>query len=89
MIKKGEKLRKIAGKKPKLSLKELEAKQLKKEFNMQANYFKFLKKVGNVAVKDFKKAKKELKKGNQAKAKELIAKYTLMNINAWVKVTEK
>jgi hypothetical protein len=35
------------------------------------------------------KAKKELKKGNQAKAKEMIAKYTLMNINAWVKVTEK
>lgn len=75
-------------KKSKLSPKELEAKQFKKEFNKQLNYFKFLKKCGNTASKDFKKAKVDLKKGKTETAKRVMNKYTLMNIETWVKATE-
>jgi hypothetical protein len=75
-------------KKSKLSPKEQAFKQFKKDFNKQLNYFKFLKRVGNAATKDFKKAKKELKNGKTELAKKIIAKYQLMDINEWVKAVE-
>lgn len=87
MIKKGEKLR-AAGKKNKLSEKEIEAKRFKKEFTVLANYFKFLKKVGVTATKDFKKAKKLLKTGDKVAVKHIIAKYTLMSVEEWKKEVE-
>jgi hypothetical protein len=88
MIKKGEKLRK-SEKKSKLSPKEIEFKQFKKEFNKQANYFKFLKQVGNLGTKAFKLAKKDLKKGNVVKAKAAIAKYSVLSIEEWYKIVNK
>lgn len=75
-------------KKSKLSPKEQEVKAFKKEFTRQLNYFKFLKKCGNAASKEFKQAKLALKKGNDGPAKKAMAKYCLMDINAWVKATE-
>lgn len=86
MIKKGEKLRKT---KVKLTPKQIEAKQLKKDFNRQYFFFKALKKIGNMACKDFKKAKSVLRKGDVSKAKQMIAKYTVLDINNWKKNIEK
>lgn len=75
-------------KKSKLSPKEQEAKAFKKEFTKQLNYYKFLKKCGNQASKEFKAAKVALKKGNDKPAKKAMTKYCLLSIEQWVKAVE-